>query len=328
MSVVVGCADSGSPAPGPSELTLDTVAVLGTSEAEISPHFAARLAAVSILSSPEQAFVAAPTFEEGVLHAYDFDGRVVARWGGPGEGPGEFSGQGFAAIRATASRLWVASQAEARVTILEEGSDPISLALPWPLVDFMPISDSSAIGIPSTEETGLVRFATSGEVTPIPLPAEVWGGGRGGGVAGIPGSEHVLVFHPRGDLLEISHGGQIVENIVLPDTLFTRGDDVAPPRVTGVGVDRGVLWIHLTRTVEDPTPGMAFGPGTADQLMDSRFAAIDRATGEVLAFLEMPQAMMPVSSSRGLLMSHVFETELGDSRIAVLRPVLDPGGAR
>jgi hypothetical protein len=306
---------------------LDTVTVLGVPEAATSPHFAARLAAVSFPSSPEQSFVAAPTFEDGVLHGYDMKGRIVERWGGPGEGPGEFSGQGFAALRGFGSRLWVAAQAEPRVSILEAGADPVTFTLPWPLVDFFPTSDSTAIGLPMADGIGPVRFATSGEVFPISLPEGLWASDRGGGLTGSP-SGGILAFHPDGVLLELNPSGGLVDTMALPDTLTVQGEDVAPPRLTGVGEADGVLWVHVTRTVERPTRGMAFGPGAADQLMDSRFAALDGETFDVIAVLNAPEAMMPVYSSSGLELAHVIETELGDTRLQIVRPVLEAGGAR
>ena len=308
----------------PPSITFEPEAVLGRDDADYSPHFTA-LVAEGLGDQPGYPrFVVAPTFEDGVLHGYDSDGTIVARFGGPGEGPGEFGGQSFSAFLGDEDRLWVASRRSGRlVSLTVDGDVRVVPVFPWPLRALAPLDDSTFAALPLPSEVGPVIVKRTGEYDELSLPVESSGGLMLGQSAR---NGEALLSTAAGEILRVSDEG--IESLF--SVLFAAPDtqeDAGPPRVSGLWGEEDVIWILITRERQAPEPGTPFGPGLADQLFDTRVLAVDRDSGEIIATGDSENAYLPVAGPSGFV-SRVFETDLGDTRIEIVRLGLTGGITR
>lgn len=118
--------------------------------------------------------------DKAVYHV-DLDGALLATIGRKGEGPGEFSSPMSLDIDADGN-VWVADPQLNRLSRFSPDGTPIGdIPTPYPVVNFMPLLDGSAL-IPTMEAASLVAtLDESGEAKTVSMAAELAPGVFSGG---------------------------------------------------------------------------------------------------------------------------------------------------
>jgi len=304
---------------------MSRVATLGEPGAEFSPHFATQIA----LWTPagDTGFVLSQTYEEGYVHVYDPDGRIVRRIGGAGEGPGEFGGMAPKVVGAAGDRLLVGSQFAPRLTtFLPDGADPVIEAYQGGTFGIQGLRDGRALLLPGATASAPVVYGPDGTFEALEVPDSLRPEERGGYVAG-PASSALawLAFSRDGTLATIDSGGVVVPRFSIP---IEPEEFDALPGIVAVAEESGLLWVAMSIRRADLAPGTPFSLHVLDSVFDTRIAVFDLADGAQVAHFDDPRALQRVATESGLLLSHPRETELGDTRIDVIRPELRGGDAR
>jgi len=328
VAAVTACGgDAASDTHGDARIELVDVAVLGGSE-EISPHPSSRVS-VQLLGS-DTLFWTFPTYEHGVLHGYTKSGEIAARLGGPGEGPGELGGVRTPDMNWFGPRGYVVGQGSTRLTVFDIELDTVvTQTLPSPILQSVTTPTGDLVLAPwPVDPTPVVRRGT-GELQSV--------------IAADSTTEWIAGFVRLGRaepprLAWVAHGatgdvyavdGDLTArrmwSIPLPDS----ADSPGSTQLVGLVESDGVVWAWVSRRLRDLDDVFSGGGRTMiDSVFDTRILALDPETGAELARYDDGRFLHLARSEVGVFATHVFETEIGDTRVGVYRPALERNGAR
>jgi len=322
---LVACGADRGEDPAPREISMSQVATLGEPGADFSPHFATQIA----LWTPagDTAFVLSQTYEDGYVHVYDPDGRIIRRIGGAGEGPGELGGMDPMVVGAAGDRLLVGSQFAPRLTTFTpDGADPVIEAYQGGTFGIQGLRDGRALLLPGATGKGPVFYSSDGSFEALQVPDSLRPEERGGYVVG-PASSALawLAVSRGGTFATIDSDGVVAPRFSIP---IEPEEFDALPGIIAVAEEDGLLWVAMTIRRAELAPGTPFSLQVLDSVFDTRIAVLDPIDGAQVAQFDDPRALQRVSTESGLLLSHPWETEFGDTRIDVIRPELRTGNAR
>lgn len=338
---------AGEPECEACRIELDEIVVLGgpTDSASFRADDADLRCVVGELASG--GFIASALVGGQTLFVYDSTGRAVRSIGRGGQGPGEF-GRNLSVIVGAADTLFVLDHDRVRMVRMDiEGSYLDSFRLPPLTVAISRLVSGDfllhTVAVGNDPESPLVRvFDPSGnEIAshdhPVPDLVEV-------GLADIDGrivaptasggywtgllwtyEMHRWASPAERDLTVVREADWF-EPIApqSPDELAQWSVTKPPPhRLLHLNESSdGLLWAYTVvpdRRWEAGQPD-EWGVNWARQAMDTMVEVIDLQAGTVLAQHRVDDILMPVCGSD--LMSVITETEIGDTRMMLLRPRL------
>ena len=319
----MGCR-SESRASTETGIELELVSTLGSPDDPASPHVLATVTAWS-----EGRFVVAPTYDDGTLHIYSSQGPLIGQLGGSGEGPGEFSPISIFAARTVGGTLWVATQHDPRLTgFPPEARVPQVVPTTWPVLDFVPISQDrvllTAFG-PAAPSLVLLDL-TSGVTRDLPLSADLRSSDGNRGLVLGRGSDGSawIASADSGLVAPVTPSGVMSRRFSISTEIPSAGGGgLQAPRIYALWEGDGVLWVLVSLNTEVLTGG-AIDVGFMDRYFDTLILALDLETGAEVARGLDDRFLSPSWSTDRDLVSHVFETGTGDTRIEILQIKLDP----
>ncbi len=341
---VTGCVlrsdGGGSDGPCPTcSIELETVGMLGDPGDDTSVRADATDSpcSVSRLSSGE--FLVSAGVGGGEILVYGDSGRIERRIGRPGQGPGEFETH-LTMWLTPEDTLYVFDQGNGRVQTFDPSGEYVrSFLLPWPIARYallesnewlvhpMPVSAFYAtrpvFAVLSQAGEVLAEFGTIPEDL---LDQESW----------VVTPDHSGAFW-EADVREYvvrlrSPTGEVERTIEYPAEWYPSWDHVEPgaplaapfpPFLWHLNEDTdGLLWTYVIVPDADWAPRTSWPEGSSgyNRMFDTMVEVADPSSGGVLAAKRVDEFLG--SSCGGELVFAVVETEMGDTRMRVIRPRL------